>query len=109
MIRTGTVAAPLVGHEVEFDDLTQTITITSSTQQKVTLSPVGIEVATTAGTAKVALDTLGNITIQAALSISLKAPKITIQGGVVEIKSAGVTNIKATGACNIQGRVVKIN
>lgn len=97
------------GHEIEFDDLLQTITITSSTQQKITVDPASITLATTGETAKVALDVAGNVTIQAALSIELKATRITLQGSTIDIKSAAATTINGGAACNIEGRLVKIN
>ena len=102
------IRTPL-GHEVEFDDLTQSITVTSTTQQKVTIDPLKIEISTTAGTATVTLDTLGSVTIEAALSITLKAPSITIDGALVDVKGSATLGLKGGAACNIQGAVVTIN
>lgn len=102
------IRTPL-GHEVEFDDLTQSITITSTTQQKIKLDPTGIDVETTAGTAKISLDTAGNISIKGMLSIKLEAPKISIKGTTIDIKSDVATEINGGAVCNVQGGVVKIN
>jgi uncharacterized protein involved in type VI secretion and phage assembly len=42
VIKTGVTSG--VGHEVEFDDLSQSITITTSTKQQITLDPQKIEI-----------------------------------------------------------------
>ena len=98
-----------LGHEVEFDDLQQKITITSSTQQKIAIDPTTIEISTTGGTAKISMDVAGNITIQAALSLTLKATQIKIEGAQVEINGAATTDVKSTGVCSINAPLVKIN
>jgi uncharacterized protein involved in type VI secretion and phage assembly len=102
------IKTPL-GHEIEIDDLTQSINISTNTGQKIEIDPAGISVSTTGGTASVKLDTLGTLTIQAALSIEIKAPSISLQGELIEIKSSAVANIDGGLACNIQGQLVKIN
>ena len=48
VIKTGVAGG--VGHAIEFDDALQSITITSSTSQKVTIDPLKIELTNTAGT-----------------------------------------------------------
>jgi uncharacterized protein involved in type VI secretion and phage assembly len=98
-----------VGHVLEFDDLQESITVTTSTKQKIVMDPLKIEVTTTEGTASITLDTAGNVSIKGALSIELKAPTITIEGGVVDIKSSASTSINGGPACNIQAALVKIN
>jgi phage baseplate assembly protein V len=102
------IRTPL-GHEIEFDDALQSITISTTTQQKITMDPMSIKLSTTGGTASVTLDTVGTVSIQAAVSIELKAPSITIQGTSVDIQGAGTTSIKAGTLCEIQGSLVKIN
>ena len=107
VIKTGKTAG--VGHEVEFDDLKQSITITSSTRQKVTIDPTMIELQTTGGSVSVKLDlTSQTISITAPLKIEMKATQISIQGTTVDIKVATV-NIQSAGPCSIQGLPVKIN
>lgn len=107
VIKTGKKGG--VGHEVEFDDLKQSITITSSTQQKVTIDPTMIELQTTGGSVSVKLDlTSQTVSITAPLKIELKATQISIQGTTVDIKGATV-NIQSAGPCSIQGLPVKIN
>ena len=102
------IRTPL-GHEIEFDDAKQSITITSTTKQKVTLDPKKIEMTTTGGTATVKLDTAGNVSVKAKLSIELKAPSICIEGATVEVKSSAATRINGGSACDIKAALVKIN
>lgn len=107
-IKTGLAGG--LGHEVEFDDALQTITITSSTKQKIAIDPKKIEISTLGGTAKVTLDTTGKITIQAALSIELKALQgIKLQAATIDIQSTASTNVKSGGVCNMNAPLVKIN
>ena len=107
IIKTG--VAPGVGHEVEFDDALQSITITSSTEQKITIDPAKIEIATTGGTAKITMDVAGNISIQGALSIEMKAPQIKLEGANVEINGKVKADLKSDGICNVNAKMVKIN
>jgi uncharacterized protein involved in type VI secretion and phage assembly len=98
-----------VGHEIEFDDLLQKITITSSTQQVIEIDPLEIKISTTAGTASISLDAAGSMTLQAAVSLTLKAPQLKIEGGVLDLKGAASATLNGGAACNIQGALVKIN
>ena len=98
-----------MGHEIEFDDLAQSITITSSTKQRITIDPSRIELATTGDTAAVSLDKEGNLSIHAARSIELKANSISIEGNTVKIKSNSRTNIDGGRSCDIRAAQVKIN
>ena len=107
VIKTGKAAG--IGHEVEFDDLKQSITITSSTNQKITIDPTMIELQTTGGSVSVKLDLISQtVSITAPLKIELKATQISIQGTTVDIKGATI-NIQSAGPCSIQGLPVKIN
>jgi uncharacterized protein involved in type VI secretion and phage assembly len=107
VIKTGLAGG--LGHEVEFDDALQAITITSSTKQKVTIDPLQIKIANTAGTLSIALDnTSQTVTIQSALKIELKATQISIEGAQVEIKGA-LVNIQSSGPCSVQGLPIKLN
>jgi phage baseplate assembly protein V len=102
------IRTPL-GHEIEFDDALQSITISTITQQKITIDPTSIKLSTTGNTASLTLDVAGNVSIQATTSIELKAPSITIQGTSVDIQGAATASIKGGSACEIQGGIVKIN
>jgi uncharacterized protein involved in type VI secretion and phage assembly len=102
------IRTPL-GHEVEFDDLAQSIRITSTRQQKITIEPNKIEISTTGSTATLTLNETGSVSIQANRSIDLKAPKITIEGTTVEMKGSASTRINGGQLCDVQAALVKIN
>lgn len=107
VIKTGVAGG--LGHEVEFDDALQSITITSSTKQKITIDPLQIKIANTAGTLSIALDnTSQTVTIQSALKIELKATQISLQGATIDIKGA-LVNIQSSGPCSVQGLPIKLN
>lgn len=97
------------GHEVEFDDASQSITITSSTKQKITIDPAKVEMETTEGKTTFTLDTVGNVSIQSTIGIELKAPTITIEGDTVTLKGKIRTKIGDGQSCDISARLVQIN
>ena len=98
-----------LGHEIELDDALQSITITSSTQQKVTIDPLKIELTNGAGTLTVKLDNASqSISIQAAAKLELKAPQISIEGLQVELKGTTIS-VQAAGPCNVTGLPIKLN
>lgn len=106
VIKTGKAGG--IGHEVEFDDLLQSITITSSTEQTVTIDPTKIEISTTGGTVSVKLDLVAQtVSITAPKKIALTAAEISLQGAKVGIEGGSVS-IQA-GECSIQGGLVRIN
>jgi phage baseplate assembly protein V len=96
------------GHELLFDDTQKTISITSITNQKVTISEKEITLVTANETATVKLETSGKITFESDVSIDIKAPQITIDGKKIEIKGS-TTSIKGDSLCQIEGSMVKIN
>jgi uncharacterized protein involved in type VI secretion and phage assembly len=106
------IRTPL-GHELVFDDALQSVTITTSTQQ--TLSMGIKEVQLAAGTlppptrASITLDSLGNVTISAMKSLTLKSPQITIDGGLVTVKGKAGVTVDGGADCTIRGATVNIN
>jgi uncharacterized protein involved in type VI secretion and phage assembly len=101
VFRTGVTSA--LGHQVEFDDLKQSITITTSTKQKVAIDPTSIEVSTTGGTLSVKLDlTQQSVSITAPLSISLQSQ------GEIKLSATSIT-INGTATTSIKGGIVTIN
>jgi uncharacterized protein involved in type VI secretion and phage assembly len=96
VIKTGLIAG--LGHEVEFDDGPgQSITITTTTQQKIMLDKEKIEISTTGGQVKVTLDfTKQAITIQALSSIEIKAVG-TLKLSAAKVEIAGKTQTTITG------------
>jgi uncharacterized protein involved in type VI secretion and phage assembly len=115
VLKTGVKNSPLA-HSIEFDDLKQSITITTSAEQSITMGLKQIEISAAKGLMKITMD-LGpppSISITQSLpqgSIELHAPtgKISLQGAQVEINATAVTTVQATGMCSIQGTPVKIN
>jgi uncharacterized protein involved in type VI secretion and phage assembly len=97
------------GQEVEFDDASQSITITSSTKQKITVGPTKVEMTTAEGKTSFTLDSVGNVSIRSTRSIELKAPTITIDGDTVEVKGRNVTSIDGGRKCDIKAAQVLIN
>jgi len=94
IIKTGLKGG--IGHEVEFDDGPgQSVTITTTTKQKIALDPKKIEISTTGGQVKITLDmTTQAITIEALNSITLSAQaSLTLEAGEISIKSKGRTTI----------------
>jgi uncharacterized protein involved in type VI secretion and phage assembly len=98
--RTGTGDG--VAHEMQFDDLEQSITIKSSTGQKITMAIDKIELTNSAGTVTIGMDTVEqSISIKALNSIELSAVQIKLSGQTVQINGDVMTEIK--------GGVVMIN
>lgn len=108
VIRSGVGAGS--GHEIVLDDLLQSVTITTATKQKIVMDPTKIELTNLAGTVRISLDNKGQaVSITAAASIELKAPKISLEGGTVEINGAAATTVKSGVVCNVTAPLVKIN
>lgn len=104
VLRTGLTQA--VGHEIDFDDVLQSVKITTSTQQQIALDPDKIEIQSTGGTIKITLDlkqqaltitALNSIELNAGVSIKLNAARIEI-GDMVK-----------TMTTTIKGKQVMIN
>jgi uncharacterized protein involved in type VI secretion and phage assembly len=92
VIKTGMAGG--LGHEIVFDDLMQSITITSSTKQKVTIEPLKIEMSNMAGTVKITLDNAQQaISVQAVTSIDLNAAQINLNGKVAVNINSKMTTI----------------
>ena len=107
VIKTGLAGG--LGHEVEFDDALQSITITSSTKQKISIDPLTIKIENTAGTLSISLDNATQtVSVQSALKIALKATQISIEGVQVDIKGS-IVNIQSAGPCSVQGLPIKLN
>jgi uncharacterized protein involved in type VI secretion and phage assembly len=97
------------GHNVVLDDMLQTITITTTTDQEIAIGPKEIEVKAGKGAAKVTISTAGEITISGTTQVSVKAPAVSVEAqGSLKLSGASVT-IQATGACAISGGTVTIN
>ncbi len=105
VIKTGLKAG--IGHKIEFDDGTeQSITILTSTKQKIVLDMQKIEISTTGGTVKVSLDLKTQTVSIDAPQIEIGSTKtlsLTLSAKSIQIGSA--TTISTT----VQGQMVFIN
>jgi uncharacterized protein involved in type VI secretion and phage assembly len=106
-LKTGQTSS--IGHEIELDDAEQSITITSSTKQTVTIDPLKIEIKNSAGTLTISLDnTTQTIAIEAAAELKLKAPLISIEGQKIDINGS-LVSVQSKGPCTVQGTPIKLN
>jgi uncharacterized protein involved in type VI secretion and phage assembly len=109
VLKTGLKAG--VGHEVEFDDALQSITITSSTKQKITVDPTKIELTNTAGTLTISLDNKTQTVQIKGVNVNIEAAAmLTLKGRRVEIKSDPLPlSISSASACQIKGTPITLN
>jgi uncharacterized protein involved in type VI secretion and phage assembly len=107
VIKTGLTEA--LGHKIEFDDAEQSITITTSTEQKITMDPQKIELTNLAGTVSVTLDNdEQSVSINAVNKIDLSAVQISMTATTIDMSGAKVS-ITSTGPCSIQGLPIQLN
>jgi uncharacterized protein involved in type VI secretion and phage assembly len=95
------------GHELEFDDLLQQVTLTTNAKTTITLDLTKAEISTPAAT--VTLGVAGDISISGKTKISLDAPLIEISGKVAVKIDGKAVSLKATALCEIGGKPVNIN
>lgn len=110
IIQTGMEDSP-VGHTIEFDDAEQSVTITTSTQQKITLDPTQIEINAFEGDVSITLTATG-VTIQSTVGdITLSAPAGTISLNAlsVDIQSDVSTDISSSGIVSVEGDLITLN
>ena len=107
VLKTGATEA--LGHEIEFDDALQSISIKTSTSQKITLDPKTIELTNLAGTIKITLDNTSQaVKITAVNKIELQALQIELKGTKIALTAANVA-INSTGPCTVSGLPIKLN
>lgn len=109
VIKTGLVKGG-PGHQIEMDDALQSISIVSTTKQKITIDPATIKLSNTAGTLTITLDNeTQTITIKGAqiqlsadLSIDLDAPEINLTADEsISIASDATCSISGLDAVTI--------
>lgn len=101
------IRTPL-GHELSFDEATQSVTLTSNTFSTLTLDLEKAEISTPF--AKVTVSKAGEVTISAEIKLTLDAPIVEIKAKtLLTAQSNGMATFKAGGICNVQGATVKIN
>jgi phage baseplate assembly protein V len=97
------------GHELAFDDASQTITIETAAEQRISLGPDSIEISSAGGAAKVVLERSGAIRIEASTELELKGASVRIEGEVVELKASSALSVDGGTLCQVQATLVKIN
>jgi uncharacterized protein involved in type VI secretion and phage assembly len=97
------------GHVIEFDDTKQTITITSSSKQKIEITQDKIELSAGSGGAKLTLNTDGSVTLHATTTMTLEAQTLKLSATSIDINAQGTAKLSSSGACTIQGSIVKVN
>lgn len=107
VIKTGMTAA--LGHEIEFDDALQSISIKTSTDQKITLDPLKIELTNLAGTVTITLDNKTQaVKISAVNKIALESIAIELKATKIDMTAANFS-ITSAGPCSITGLPIKLN
>lgn len=105
------IRTPL-GQQVVFDELLQSVTINNSMFQTLTLGAksASLEAGTLPPPTKssVSLDVVGNVTITGAVSITLKAPSIVLNGDNVQITGTASATLNGGGQCTIAGLQIDI-
>ena len=98
------------GHELVFDDVAASITITHVGGPHVTLREASIEVAMDAkNTAAITFDKSGNVTIKASSSITLDAPTINVSASQnLALGGSSSARIYGGGYCSIQATKIDI-
>jgi uncharacterized protein involved in type VI secretion and phage assembly len=107
VLKTGLTEA--LGHKLEFDDAEQSITITTSTDQKISMDPQAIELTNLAGTVSIKLDNdEQTITLTAVNKIEMNALEISMTGTTIDMSGTNVS-ITATGPCAVKGLPIQLN
>jgi phage baseplate assembly protein gpV len=108
VFRTGVAESAGMGHEVEFDDVQQKITVKATLGQKIELSPTSIKIEANA-TTTIELTNLPT----PGVTITLGANKISMSATGIDINSAGTLTLKATNidlnAGNVSIKGVKLS
>jgi uncharacterized protein involved in type VI secretion and phage assembly len=98
------------GHEIQLDDVANSITVTTATGHQVELAPGAVTLATAKDTASIKLDQAGDVTISATKSITLKAKEIKVEGtGKVELESSGSVTVNGGTTCKVKATTILLN
>jgi uncharacterized protein involved in type VI secretion and phage assembly len=107
LIKTGLTEA--LGHQIEMDDALQSISITTSTNQKITLDPTKIELTNLAGSVSIKLDNeTQSVTITALNKIALDAATIEMTTQKFDLLASDIS-ITSFGPCSLTGLPIKLN
>jgi phage baseplate assembly protein V len=104
---TKTILHTPAGHVIELDDQQQTVRITTTANQKLTLGPDKIQLES--GSSKATFETSGSVTIESSTELTLKSSTIKIQGTSVSVEGSADLSLKGSASASLQGGVVRIN
>ena len=91
-------------HQIEMDDVQQSISIVSTTQQKITIDPLKIELSNAAGTLTITMDDKsGTITIKGAQITLSAAASIELDAASITLSAKQSIAISADATCSIRG------
>jgi phage baseplate assembly protein gpV len=110
ILQTGLSDSP-VGHSIEFDDALQSIKITTSTSQEITMDPTQIQISAFESALNITMSASG-ISIEATVGdITLSAPvgNITLSALNVDIQSDVATDISSSGLVSVEGELITLN
>jgi phage baseplate assembly protein gpV len=110
IIQTGMEDSP-VGHSIEFDDALQSVTITTSTNQTITMDPTQIQLSALEGALTITLSETGIDIECAAGDITLSAPAGTISLDALSVEIQGDTSvdISSDGIVSVEGDLITLN
>lgn len=104
---TKTILKTPAGHVIELDDVQQTVTVTTLTGQKLTMSPDKAEIE--AGGSKATLQTSGSITLESSTDLTLKSNSVTIQATTISVQAGSDLSLQGGATASLQGGLVSIN
>ena len=103
VIKTGLVKGG-PGHQIEMDDALQSISIVSTTKQKITIDPAKIELSNSAGTLTIAMDNASQTITIKGVQIKLSAQvSIDIDAPEINITADESISIASDATCSISG------
>jgi uncharacterized protein involved in type VI secretion and phage assembly len=110
ILQTGMQDSP-VGHSIVFDDALQSIKITTSTQQQITMDPTQIQISSLEGALTITMSATGIDISATAGDITLSAPAgtITLDALNVDISSDAGTDISSDGIVSVEGDLITLN
>lgn len=98
------------GHQIEFDDATQALKITSSSLQEVNMDPSSVKLTAGLGAASIQISTDGSVSINAASHLELNATSIALNAKTnVDVNAGTAASLNGGSTCSIKGGTVAIN
>jgi len=97
-------------HVIELDDALQSISIVSTTEQKITIDPKKIELSNTGGTLTISLDNESQTIMIRGVHVKISGKaSVAIDAPTVDITAKVSATVAAEGVCAVRGEPVNIN